>query len=93
MTDNQTIFLEGFSYFEPRPNAPEYIKGSIVIDPKAFVAWMQANKEHLSTGRDREGQPAKVFRIDLKIGQSGKSYAALNTWQPSFQPKEEDNAW
>jgi len=85
---NDTIFTDGLSYFEPRQSAPEYIKGSIVIEPKRFVEWMKANGEHLSTGKDREGNATKVFRIDLKIGQSGKAYAALNTWQPSFQPNE-----
>lgn len=51
---------------------------------------MQANAEHLPGGCDREGQEAKVFRIDLKVSQGGKTYAALNTWQPSFQPKDGD---
>ena len=86
-----TIFTEGMSYFLPRENAPEYIKGSLVIEPKKFVEWMKANAEHLSTGKGYDGNSVKVLRIDLKIGQSGKSYAALNTWQPSFQPNNGDN--
>lgn len=85
---NDTVFTDGLSFFLPRENAPNYIKGSIVIEPKRFVEWMKANGEHLSVGRDRDGQNVQVFRIDLKLGQSGKAYAALNTWKPSFQPND-----
>ena len=84
-----TKFVDGLSFFLPRDIAPEYIKGTLTIDPKRFVEWMKANAESLGTGRNRDGETVKVFRIDLKVSQGGKSYAALNDWKPSFQPKEE----
>lgn len=72
----------------PRPNAPEYIIGSVAIEPKRFLEWVKAKAEYMSNGRNRDGQTVKVIRIDLKRSQSGRAYAALDTWKPNFQPND-----
>jgi len=66
-------FVEGLYYNEPRERSPEWILGSISIEPKRFTDWMRANYD----------PNEKYLKIDFKMGKSGKPYAELNTWKPT----------
>lgn len=81
MSDKEIIFTDGLQFWLPRPGAPEYVRGQLSIDPKKFVEFMNSHKDYMRSYTDREGNERKQFSIDLKIGQSGKAYAALNTYQ------------
>jgi hypothetical protein len=72
-TKQEPIFPKGMSFFLPHEKAPSFIKGKISIDPKAFVAFMNENREHMS----EKG----FMSFDLKESTKGTWYLALDTFK------------
>ena len=66
-------FAEGLYFNEPREGSPEWILGSISVEPKRFTECMRANYD----------PNEKYLKIDFKMGKSGKPYAEINTWKPT----------
>lgn len=63
--------------WEPRENAPEWLKGNLSVHLETFTEWAQ---QHLD---------AKGFvRLDLKEGRDGTLYLALNTYRAGPKPIE-----
>jgi hypothetical protein len=73
---NDIEFVEGLYYKEPRANAPDYVKGSISIQPAKLAAWCQT---HASD---------EWVNVDVKESKGGKIYCAVNDWKPG-QSREE----
>src|SRR6266700_4212897 len=67
----EKIFADGMVFKLPRDGAPDFVKGSVSIKVAEFVAFLQATEKN-----------SGWVNIDLKVGQSGKAYAELNTFQP-----------
>ena len=67
--DNNLEFPDGLIFKLPRENAPDFVKGSISIKRAELVKWLS-------------GKSDEWINLDLKVGQSGKSYASVNTWKP-----------
>jgi hypothetical protein len=63
-------FVDGLFYKEPRSNAPDYVKGSISIQPAKLAAWCQT---HASD---------EWVNVDVKESKGGKIYCAVNDWKP-----------
>lgn len=72
------IFADGVNIFAPKDNAPEFIKGQLVIDLKALSAWVASNDNYIT--KDSKGN--SVLRLDIKTSKQGKLYASVNTYQP-----------
>lgn len=68
------VFPEGVRVFKPRNGAPTYVKGSIVITPNDFVAWLKANPDLLS-----EYKGKKQVSLDIMESKEGKYYLSVNT--------------
>jgi hypothetical protein len=62
-------FADGIIFKLPNDKAPDFVKGSILIKVEDAIKWLQ------SQGKD-------WVNLDLKVAQSGKAYAEVNTWQP-----------
>jgi len=80
--DNTKKFVTGMRFFRPRENAPEWVKGNIVIEKKEFV-------EFLNTCM------TDTVRIDLlKSKEKGTLYLTLNTFNPMTKeaPKVEKSS-
>jgi len=71
MTDKQ--FVDGLIIKPPRDNAPDFVKGQISIKRKELGNWLRGKEEDW-------------INLDIKVGQSGKWYAEVNTWKPT-QPQ------
>ena len=67
--DNNLEFPDGLIYKLPKEGAPDFVKGSISIKRAELVKWLS-------------GKSDEWINLDLKVGQSGKSYASVNTWKP-----------
>ena len=67
--DNNLEFPDGLIFKLPREGAPDFIKGSISIKRIELIKWL--------TNKNDEW-----INLDLKVGQSGKSYASVNNWKP-----------
>lgn len=72
------IFPSGFILKEPRDTAPDWVKGSISIKVSDFIPFL---KEHEKKG---------WVNLEMKVGQSGKLYTELDTWEPKKQDTQPD---
>lgn len=80
----EKIYAAGLRTFAPRPNAPDFVLGALVITPKELFEWMNTEgKEYLT---EYEGK--KQLRLDILAGKDGgKINLAVNTFKP--EPKAE----
>lgn len=69
MADDK-IFADGFIFKQPRPNAPEWVVGSLSLKVEDAIAFLQE--------REKKGW----VNLNINIAQSGKPYVALDTWEP-----------
>ena len=76
---NEKVFTEGIIFKLPRENAPDFVKGSLSFKVDEAIAWLQRNSNN------------GWCNVDLKVGQSGKAYAELNTWKPKDQDQTVSN--
>ena len=67
-------FIGGLFVNAPRPNAPDFVKGSISINAGKFVNWLKENRELIN----EKG----YINIDLLESQKGDWYAKVNDWKP-----------
>lgn len=71
---NDTIFVDGLGVYQ---NDRDFVVCDISIEPKKLIAFLQANKEHMS----EKG----YFRISVlkSKNKEGVIYAKLDTWKPT----------
>lgn len=69
-----TEFVEGLYVNAPRDKAPDYVKGSLAIEPAKLIAWLQSRGD-------------EKVRLDIKVGRSGKWYCAVDTWKPNSESR------
>lgn len=73
----EALFLNGLIYKLPRPNAPDFVKGSLSIKREEMI-------QALSELDD------DWINLDLKVSKQGKAYAQINEWKPSNQQEQDD---
>lgn len=64
MSENK--YPSGIIIFKPHEKAPDFVKGSVVITPKAFRDWCN---ENVDLATDYKGE--KQFKFSLKEGKKG----------------------
>ena len=79
--NDEIIFTEGMFFNEPSQKAPDFIKGSLSIEPKQFTDWLRKNYN----------KNEKYIRIDLKISKAGKAYSCLSTFKPNQGGQSHNN--
>lgn len=75
MSNQNSVFADGVSAFNPHDNAPDFVKGTIVIAPRKLTEWLKANPDYMS---EYNGQ--KQLRLTLKSSKDGKLYASVDTY-------------
>ncbi len=70
------IYPKGIVFFEPNPNAPAWVKGSIIINIKELSDWALKNPDVL-THSDKYGNQLK-----LTVTEKGLQ---VDTWKPTPQ--------
>jgi len=73
------VFVDGMIFKLPSEKAPDFIKGKLSIKVEEFMAFMLTN--------EKKGW----LNIEMKIGQSGKPYCELDTWEPNQGSGRADN--
>ncbi len=76
---DEKVFADGFS-FKRKPNAPDFVVGSISVKVDDAIAFLNANK--------KKGW----VNIDVKTAKSGNIYMELDTWEPTPQVEEQQTA-
>jgi hypothetical protein len=71
----ETIFAEGL-IVKKNENAPEFVLCNLSIKESEFVEFM---KKHAKNG---------WVNLSLLVGQSGKPYAKLDTYEPKETPQQ-----
>jgi hypothetical protein len=66
----ETIFVDGLQIYPPHENAPEFVRGSLVV----------LNAEQLIDFIKRYQDDKGQIRIDINKAKSGKLYLKLNTY-------------
>ena len=66
-------------FFKPRDNAPDFVKGQMIITPKHFIEWAKTMEEYYS-----EYNGEVQLKFDILDGNNGL-YASLNTFKPQGQ--------
>jgi hypothetical protein len=67
--------LIGGLYPKPKhENAPDFVIGKLSINVQQFREWIK--------GWIQDNPGEDWINIDMKVGKSGKAYAALDTWKP-----------
>lgn len=78
----EKIFPQGIRFYEPRPNAPEWVLGNIEItDMNELIAFARQHGGHIGK-----------CRLNVKRGQSGKVYLELDTYVPPAEKTAQNNA-
>lgn len=74
---SEKIYPKGIMIFKPRDNAPDFVKGQMVITPNELVTFLKTVEEHKT-----EYKGNVQFKFDLLDGNKGL-YLALNTYKKS----------
>ena len=73
-------FVDGLKFFEPRDGAPDFVLGSISIEPKELIACLRANTDELND--------KGYFRISVLMSKKGYPYCKFDDYKP--KPREEE---
>jgi hypothetical protein len=73
-------YPKGISFFAPRENAPQWVKGSILINPNELVKWMEGNKQLLIES-EKYGKQYKLQVTDKGL--------QVDTWKPTNDYKQQ----
>lgn len=71
-------FVDGLFVKAPHEKAPDFVKAQISIKVEDLGKWL----------RQKYKAGEEWVNIDVKVAQSGKWYAAVNTYKPKEKAKE-----
>lgn len=78
----ETIYPKGVRIFAPHQNAPEFVKGQVIISLNELVQFCKDNPNLLS---DYNG--TKQLKLNLLSGEKGL-YSVVDTFKPKSNPNE-----
>jgi hypothetical protein len=73
---SEKIYPKGLRTFPPRAEAPEFVKGTLIITLNEFIAFCKNNSSLLT---DYNGQ--KQLKMNMLEGDKGL-YLVVDTWKP-----------
>lgn len=73
---SETIYPKGIMAFSPNSNAPDFVKGNVVITPRELVDWLKEHTEYLTEYKDK-----KQLKLQLLEGNKGL-YFKVDTFKP-----------
>jgi hypothetical protein len=74
-------YPKGIRLFGPKPTAPAFIKGQIIINPNELFEWLKANPDLLTNYK--ETKQLKLTIMEKKDG------TGLNVVVDTYKPKED----
>ena len=73
-------FPKGIRIFSPKPTAPPFIKGQIIITPKELFEWLKAEPDVLTDYKD-----TKQLKLTIMEKKDG---TGLNVVVDTYKPKD-----
>ena len=79
------IYAKGLRIFQPNKNAPDFVKGSLIITLQDIQDFFieQAEHKQVYNGKDQ-------LKCTILEGKSGL-YVTLDTWKPSKDEKKQND--
>jgi hypothetical protein len=79
MADKEIEFVNGLMVKAPHENAPDFVKANLSIKVEDLGMWL----------REKHKAGEQWVNIDVKVGKSGKWYAAVSNFKPKEGAKTE----
>jgi len=79
----ETIYVKGVRIFNPHEKAPDFVKGTVILEPKMLMEFFKSNSEHFT-----EYNGEKQLRCQLLQGDKGM-YLSVDTYKPENQPQSQ----
>ena len=83
----ETIYPKGFRTFERRENAPDFVLGTLIINPNEFFAWVKENPNFISDYTSKDGVKSKQLKLNILKSQKG----GINFTVDTYKPKDDSN--
>ena len=83
----ETIYPKGFRTFARRDNAPEFVLGTLIIDPNEFFAFVKENPDFISEYTSKEGVKSKQLKLNILKSKDGRINFTVDTYK-----KENDSS-
>ena len=77
----ETIYPKGVRTFEARESAPEFVLGTMIINPNEFFAWVKENPEYISEYKSKEGVISKQLKLNILKSQKGGINFTVDTYK------------
>ena len=77
----EKVYAKGIRIFPANSNAPDFVKGSMVIGINELVTWAEENPSLLS-----EYKGAKQIKLQILENDNGM-YTVVDTWKPTSKEK------
>ncbi len=81
------IFPKGIVSFAKHANAPDFVLGTVVINPNELIGWL---KENANLMTDYKGE--KQIRFQLTMSKDGRPSFAVDTYKKPEAAPEADNS-
>jgi hypothetical protein len=81
-TNNQILFVDGMYSNEVSPNAPDFILGSLSIQPEKLALWLQANLAL----KNEKG----YINLTVKRSKAGKRFISVDTYKKKQEPQNNE---
>jgi hypothetical protein len=76
----KTVYVDGMRVFKPHANAPDFVKGTLLITVNDLIVFAKANEQYM---RDYKG--AKQLPCQILSNDNGDLSITLDTFKPSNQ--------
>ena len=83
----ETTKPKGWLTFDRRDSAPEFVLGSLIINPNEFFAWVKENPDFISEYKSKDGVISKQLKLNILKSQKGGIYFTVDTYKPT--PKDD----
>lgn len=77
----ETIYPKGIRTFEARESAPEFVLGTMIINPNEFFAWVKENPDFISEYKSKDGVISKQLKLNILKSQKGGINFTVDTYK------------
>ena len=77
----ETTKPKGWLTFDRRDSAPEFVLGSLIINPNDFFAWVKENPDLISEYKSKEGVISKQLKLNILTSHKGGINFTVDTYK------------
>ncbi len=77
----ETVYVKGFRTFERRESAPEFVLGTLIINPNEFFAFVKENPEFISEYTSKDGVLSKQLKLNILKSKDGRINFTVDTYK------------